>query len=346
MHRLLSCLLALFLTLWPSMSPCKAPAAPDVSIVEFGVYVAEFSDPGLAGEVRLLESTDRVPLAPDVLFGIRYQYTDHTGTLKAVPLHLDIEVSHPPIPDPKTGALHTSYSLAADIRPGERRFQGQRLPGGPPAPPTGEYVFTILHNGSVLASQTFHILSPARAATKPAPVPPTKAEPAVVKSVSPPPDILAPETHTLCRALDPAALTPAFSQARVLPEHSFGLRLPDPDTGGGAIRQACFLAVSDSHGAGYAIATSDGTLLSLLQPLEPGRQVLAVSFTETGGDLWPEIVVIAEDTTQTPPSMDSRVYFSTGKGPNWERRPEVDAHIARLGNAMAVRRWLAQWDGL
>ncbi len=349
MQRLLPCLLSLLLILGAGAPLCRAADAPDVSIAEYGLYAADaFTDTGLAGEVRLLESTDRIPLAPDALFGIRYQYTAHPGSSDATPLHLRIEISHPPLPDPKTGAVHTSYSLSADIRPGERRFQGQRLPAGPPAPPAGEYVFTILHNGAVLASQTFHVLPQAAAPT----VMTVRAEPPTPAPPAPAAGILIPEAHALCRALNPADIAPAFSQAHVLPEHSFGLWLPDPDTGhdtgADAFRQACFLALADGHGAGYAIATTSGELLRVLEasePLEPGRQVLAVSFTETGGDLWPEIVVIAEDASQTPPRMDSRVYFSTGHGPNWERRPEVDAHVARLGNAMAVRRWLAQWDG-
>lgn len=349
MQRLLPRLLSLLLIL--AAAPiCRAAEAPDVSIAEYGLYVADgLRDTGLAGEVRLLQSTDRIPLAPDALFGIRYQYRAHSASSDATPLPLRIEVSHPPIPDPESGAVHTSYSLTADIRPGERRFQGQRLPAGPPAPPAGEYVFTILHNGAVLASQTFHVLPQAAAPTPQAAAAPTaKAEPAPPAPATPTAGILAPEAHSLCRGLNPADIAPAFGQAHVLPEHSFGLWLPASDAGAGALHPACFLTLADSHGAGYAIATTDGKLLRILEPqepLEPGRQVLAVSFTETGGDLWPEIVVIAEDASQPAPRMDSRVYFSTGKGPNWERRPEVDAHVARLGNAMAVRRWLAQWDG-
>lgn len=354
MQRLLPCLLSLLLILGAAAPLCRASEAPDVSIAEYGLYAADaIKDTGLAGAVRLLESTDRIPLAPDALFGIRYQFARHSASRDTTPLHLRIEVSHPPIPDPETGVVHTSYSLIADIRPGERRFQGQRLPAGPPAPPAGEYVFTILHNGAVLASQTFHVLPQAAApTTKAVAAPKAKTEPPHPAPATPTAGILAPEAHALCRGLNPAVIAPAFGQAHVLPDHSFGLWLPAPTTGAatGAVstRQACFLAVADSHGAGFAITTTTGELLRILEPLEPlelGRQVLAVSFTETGGDLWPEIVVIVEDASQTPPRMDSRVYFSTGHGPNWERRPEVDAHVARLGNAMAVRRWLAQWDG-
>jgi hypothetical protein len=349
MQRFLLSLLSLLLILGVAAPLCRAADGPDVSIVEYGLYAAELTDSGLAGEFRLVESTDRILLAPDTLFGIRYQYARHSASSDATPLHLSIEVRHPPMPDPETGDMHTSYSLSADIRPGERRFQGQRLPAGPPEPPTGEYVFTILHNGAVLASQTFHVLPTAAAPTPKAETAPTAtAETAPPAPPEPPAGILVPEAHSLCRGLNPADIAPAFGQAHVLPEHSFGLRLPDPDSGADTFRPACFLALADGHGAGYAITTTSGKLLRVLEasePLEPNRQVLAVSFTETGGDLWPEIVVIAEDASQTPPRMDSRVYFSTGKGPNWERRPEVDAHVARLGNATAVRRWLAQWDG-
>ena len=339
----------LVLLLTHSLALCAT--APNITIVEHGLYSADMS-PGssAANNVRLQKSTDTIPQTPGALFGIRYEYAGLPDK-DTKPLFLEIVVNHPPIRDPKAGTTFTSYTVDVSMRPGERRFQGQRIPPDLKNAPAGEYTFSLVHKGQVLASRTFLVNSEsAQIKTTPKSVQtsPETPAPEAEQAQTPPPKpaprfaILSETEHAMCRDLNPFALGATYEDAVILPTHSFALRLPGktPDS----TYNACILALG-GQGTGFALTDMRGGLLQVIEPRQPGRRILAVSFTETNGDELPEIVVVAENDGTNPPSMDSRVYFSAENNSAWERRPEVDSQIARLGNAMAVKRWLAQWNG-
>ncbi len=195
----------------------------------------------------------------------------------------------PPIRDPKAGTTFTSYTVDVSMRPGERRFQGQRIPPDLKNAPAGEYTFSLVHKGQVLASRTFLVNSEsAQIKTTPKSVQtsPETPAPEAEQAQTPPTETRSQVRNPLRgRARNvprPEPLCPGatYEDAVILPTHSFALRLPGktPDS----TYNACFLALG-GQGTGFALTDMRGGLLQVIEPRQPGRRILAVSFTETNG---------------------------------------------------------------
>lgn len=325
--------------LLPSMPQALEAAQEQVSvsgvsaeILDHGIYggvldrgpLQDGSDPmGQLKKPRLVQETEKVPARPETLFGIRYKIAAPEGVESVL---LEIRVEHPPVKSTKsTDAAKadplTSYTVERLVTPGKPYVQLQRVPpNAPEDAPAGVWRFVLLFKGKELAAQSLELVRKDSGFALLQGAPQQTCRLVVLKA-------------------SPDDLGSEVASARLLEEHSFALRLPDRE-------KACFLTLGNDQGAALGISDMSGRLLTPIQAWEPGLRVLAVSFTEIGGDAYPEIIVVAENASKNPPELDSRVYFHPSvdervQGAAWKRMPEVDSQVAHLGSAFAVKQWLA-----
>ena len=165
LKKVLYILKIVFFTLFLFNNVCASEIS-SISIIDYGVTKSTIIDKSsaemtIAGTIKMtknpsvIKHTNKIPAKIGSSFGVIYIIN---GDIKNIIVPIDIQVSHPPMVNPKTKKIITTQKLQLKHSIGQEHHFSFTFDNEYELAAIGKWIFQFSHNGKLIAEQPFDII--------------------------------------------------------------------------------------------------------------------------------------------------------------------------------------------